>query len=156
MLAELAQTKPHAAVPAQHAPIYRLEAELLKLPQVDMPVEHAFCAGMYARTMHIPALTVLTGAVHRHDAFFVVRKGRLAVTTDDGAAVLEPGAQVITKAGTKRAGVALTDVVVTTYHANPTEERDPVALWDLFTVPAPAASLTGHEHALLDLLEDMR
>lgn len=137
MLAELVQTKPHAAVPAQHLPIYRLEAELLKLPQVDMPVEHSFCAGLYARTMHVPADTVLTGAVHRFDSFFVVRRGRLLVTTDDGLALLEPGTQLVTKAGAKRAGVALTDVVVTTYHANPQDETDPVRLWDLYTLPAP-------------------
>ena len=57
----LAELELKAAVPAQHLPIYRLEAELLKQPQVECPVEHAFCSGLYARTMHIPAGTILTG-----------------------------------------------------------------------------------------------
>ena len=39
MLAELQKTE--AAVPAHHLPIYRLEAELLKLPQVDMQIGRA-------------------------------------------------------------------------------------------------------------------
>ncbi len=130
-----------ACVPADHLPIYRLEAELLKLPQVDMPVDHDFCNGLYARTMHIPAGTVLTGAVHKDESFFVVRKGHLIVTTDDGLAHVGPGFMTVTKPNTKRAGVALTDVDVTTFHANPTNETDPQAIWDMYTVQAPALVL---------------
>jgi len=141
---DLAQAAPPAlATTADHAAIYRLEAELLQLPQVDMPVEHEFCAGLYARTMHIPAGTALTGAVHRHECFFVLRRGRLAVTTPDGVRLLQPGDMFATPAGSKRAGVALDDVVVTTFHPNASEERDPQTLWELFTVPAPAPSLAG-------------
>lgn len=127
-----------AEVPEAHAPIYRLEARLLTLPQVEMPVEHDHCSGLYARTMHIPAGTVLTGAVHREECFFVVRKGILAVTTDNGVTKAHAGDMLLSKAGTKRAGVAITDVTVTTFHANPSGETDPVKLWDLFTIPAPS------------------
>jgi mannose-6-phosphate isomerase-like protein (cupin superfamily) len=125
-------------VPAAHLPIYRLESELLKLPQVEMPLDHDFCNGLYARTMHIPAGTVLTGAVHRDESFFVVRKGHLVVTTDNGTAEVGPGFMSVTRANTKRAGVALTDVEVTTFHANPTNETDPQTIWDMYTIPAPA------------------
>jgi mannose-6-phosphate isomerase-like protein (cupin superfamily) len=139
-----------AIVPAEHLPIYRLEAELLKLPQVDMPVEHTFCNGLYARTMHIPAGTVLTGAVHKDESFFVVRKGHLIVTTDDGTAQVGPGFMSITKPNTKRAGVAMTDVEVTTFHANPTNETDPQVIWDMYTVPAPAHALEAVQHPHLE------
>ena len=127
-----------AKVPAAHEPIYRLEAHLLTLPQVDMPVEHDHCSGLYARTMKIPAGTVLTGAVHREECFFVVRSGIIAITTDKGVTKAHAGDMLKSAAGTKRAGVAITDVVVTTFHANPTNETDPATLWDLFTIPAPA------------------
>lgn len=125
-------------VPASHLPIYRLEAELLKLPQVEMPVSHAFCNGLYARTMHISAGTVLTGAVHKEESFFLVRKGQLIVSTDNGPCTIGPGDMSVSKVNTKRAGIALTDVEVTTFHANPANEQDPQALWDMFTIPAPA------------------
>jgi mannose-6-phosphate isomerase-like protein (cupin superfamily) len=137
-------------VPAEHLPIYRLEAELLKLPQVEMPVDHDFCNGLYARTMHIPAGTVLTGAVHKDESFFVVRKGHLIVTTDDGSANVGPGFMSVTKPHTKRAGVALTDVEVTTFHANPTNETDPKTIWDMYTVPAPALALEAVQHPHLE------
>ena len=131
-------------------PIYRLEAELLKLPQVNMPVEHAFCAGLYARTMHIPAGTVLTGAIHREESFFLVRKGQLIVSTDSGPRILAPGDMSVSKIGAKRAGITLTDVEVTTFHANPTNEHEPQALWDLFTIPAPAPVLEASHTAHLE------
>jgi hypothetical protein len=133
-------------VPEMHLPIYRLEAELLKLPQVDMPVTHDFCAGLYARTMHIPAGTVLTGAVHKEESFFLVRKGELIVSTDSGPQTIRQGDMSVSKIGTKRAGITLTDVEVTTFHANPTNEQEPQALWDLFTIPAPAIELAKTAH----------
>lgn len=120
-----------------HEPVYRLESLLLQHPQVEMPVDHEFCAGIYARTMHIPAGTILTGAVHRDECFFVVRQGDLVVTTDDKPRYLKAGDQLVSPAWTKRAGVALTDVVVTTYHANPKNIKDPLELWDEYTVSPP-------------------
>lgn len=137
-------------VPVDHLPVYQLEAELLKLPQVDLPIDHAFCAGMYARTMHIPAGTILTGAVHREESFFLVRKGDLIVSTDDGPKRLGAGDMSISKIGTKRAGIALTDVEVTTFHANPSNEQDPQALWDMFTIPAPASAIEADNIAQLE------
>jgi hypothetical protein len=139
-----------AKVPADHLPIYRLEGALLQLPQVDMPVQHAFCAGLYARTMHIPAGTILTGAIHREESFFLVRKGELIVSTDNGPCTLRSGDMSVSKIGTKRAGIALTDVEVTTFHANPTNEQEPQKLWDLFTIPAPAPSLETAQKAQLE------
>jgi hypothetical protein len=139
-----------AGVPAEHLPIYRLEAELLKLPQVDMPVDHDFCNGLYARTMHIPAGTILTGAVHREESFFLVRKGELIVSTDDGSLTLRAGDMSVSKIGTKRAGITLTDVEVTTFHSNPTNEQEPQVLWDLFTIPAPAPALENAQKAQLE------
>jgi quercetin dioxygenase-like cupin family protein len=117
---------------------------------VDMPVDHDFCNGLYARTMHIPAGTVLTGAIHREESFFLVRKGELIVSTDNGPRTLGPGDMSISKIGTKRAGIALTDVEVTTFHANPTNEQEPQKLWGLFTIPAPSTVLETVQHAQLE------
>jgi quercetin dioxygenase-like cupin family protein len=96
--------------------------------------------------MHIPAGTVLTGAVHKEESFFLVRKGELIVTTDNGSRTLGPGDMSVSKIGTKRAGIALTNVEVTTFHANPSNEQDPQALWDMFTIPAPALEVSKAAH----------
>lgn len=115
--------------PREHESLHRLEAEILKLPQVDMPVTHEHCDGLLARTMRIPAGTIATGAIHRHECFFLVRSGSIAVTTDDDVVLLNTGDMQVTHSGQKRAVVALTDVVLTTFHPNPSNERDPAAFW---------------------------
>jgi hypothetical protein len=125
------------AIKPEHLPIYRLEQAIYSLPQVEMPVDHDFCKGLYARTLHIPAGTVLTGAVHKDECFFLVRSGAILITTDEEPIKAEVGFMGVTKAGSKRAGLALMDTVVTTFHANPKELREPDLIWDYFTVPAP-------------------
>lgn len=123
---------------SKHIPVCLLEAEILNHPQVDMPIDHDFCDGIYARTMHIPAGTILTGAIHKEESFFLVRSGRLIVTTDDGTIEVGPGFMSVTKSNTKRAGIAITDVDVTTFHANPKNETDPAELWNMYTMPQPS------------------
>jgi quercetin dioxygenase-like cupin family protein len=99
--------------------------------------------------MRIPAGTVLTGAIHRHECFFLLRQGELAVTSADGVRYLQAGDMLVTPAGSKRAGVAVTACVVTTFHANPDNETDTQALWDLFTIPAPAVLLGADAQEVL-------
>ncbi len=125
------------AVKAEHLPIYRFEQALRSLPQVEIPLYHDFCKGIYARTILIPAGTMLTGAVHKDECFFLVRNGCILITTDDKPVRAESGFMVISKAGSKRAGFALVDTLVTTFHSNPEELRELDELWDHFTVPAP-------------------
>lgn len=134
-----AEKSPHTVAPlvADHAEVYRLESEILKQPQVEMPVSHEHCDGVYARSMFIPAGTVATGAIHRHESFFLVRMGTLLVHSPDGPLEYQAGHMSVTKPGDKRAVVALTDVIVTTFHANPDNETDPTELWDRFTISAP-------------------
>jgi mannose-6-phosphate isomerase-like protein (cupin superfamily) len=133
--------RPALLPPREHENLLRLEAKLLELPQVEMPVTHEHCDGLYARTIKIPAGVVLTGKPHRHECFFVVRRGRIAVTKGDRVVLLEQGDMLVTPAGSMRAGVALTDVEVTTFHPNPGNERDPQALWDQYVIPTPARAL---------------
>ena len=122
-------------------PIMALEKELEQLPQVDLPVCHDFCTGIYARTLVIPAGVCLTGAIHKDESFFVVRSGILIVTTDEGPQQVGPGFMSVTRPHSKRAGMALTDVVCTTFHANTDRVTDPDQLWDMITIPAPESLL---------------
>jgi hypothetical protein len=85
--------------------IERLEAEVLAQPQTDLRTEHVLSGGVYARTIHIPAGTVLTGATHKKDHVNVVI-GDITVTTDQGPVRLTGYHVLPTKAGSKRAGVA--------------------------------------------------
>jgi len=139
-------------VQPDHEPIFRLEQAIRTLPPVEMPVGHAFCHGLYARTLFIPAGTLLTSAIHKDECFFLVRFGSILITTDDEPIRVDAGFMSITKAGTKRAGLALTDTYVTTFHANPDELREPEELWDHFIVPPPDEVLADIQRDELEAL----
>ena len=126
-----------------------IERLVLRFPQVEMPVDNQFCEGVYARTLTIPAGTILTGAIHKAESFFVVRSGTLLVTTPNGPIQVGPGFMIVTKPGEKRIGISLSDVLVTTFHANPDEIRDEDKIWEAYTLPPPQA-LIDEIDALLD------
>ena len=90
-----------------------LEAHLLTLPQVDLQTEHLVHGGMYARTILIPAGTILTGALTNQDNVCVVH-GDITVTTDEGTRHLVGFNVLPACKGAKRAGVAHADTWWTT------------------------------------------
>lgn len=97
----------------QAATVADLERALLACPQVDLRTEHALSGGVYARTIHIPAGTALTGATHKKDHINVVQ-GDITVTTDTGPVRLTGYHVLPTAAGSKRAGFAHADTTWTT------------------------------------------
>jgi hypothetical protein len=99
-----------------HDRIMALEAEILKYPQVELPLRHWFCNGMYAREFTVPAGTLLTGAIHLHDSIAVMHKGRVRVLTEDGEHDIVAPQTFIQHAGTKRVGLVLEEMVWTTFH----------------------------------------
>ena len=89
--------------------IEELETELLTLEQVEMPVEHRFINGMYAREITIPKGTILTGAVWKSDYVDIMLSGDIAVATPDGVKRFKGVNIMDGKAGRKRAGFAYED-----------------------------------------------
>lgn len=87
------------------ADVQRLESLILQAPQVDLQTTHHLSGGMYARTIHLQAGTVLTGATHKTDHINIVF-GDISVTTDEGVQRLTGYHVLPTKAGSKRAGFA--------------------------------------------------
>jgi hypothetical protein len=63
--------------------VRQIEAELINLPQVDMQTSSLIHGEMYARTVFIPAGTVVTGALTNLDNICIVN-GDISVTTDEG------------------------------------------------------------------------
>jgi hypothetical protein len=104
--------------------VVRLEEEMRKLPQIELKTTHHFAPGIYAREIFIPAGTSLTGKIHRTDHINCVSQGDITVLTDEGMKRIKAPCTFVASAGTKRAGFAHEDTVWTTYHANPTDERN--------------------------------
>lgn len=110
------------------------------------PLTHEFPPGLYVRTIKIPAGTVLTGKLHRHEHPNILQSGVVEVVTEsNGVEFLEGPLFMISKGLTKRALVAHTDIVWTTIHANPTNTRDLEALEKEIIIE----DLTEYKQALL-------
>lgn len=123
-------------VPTGQAPIQaRLEAleqqYLLNQPQIEMPTEHHYSDGLFARTLHIPAGTILTGAVHKFRNLNILLAGEMSVLTEHGIERVQAPFTVVSPPGTKRIAYAHTDCQWMTVHA--TGETDPASVREQFT-----------------------
>lgn len=125
--------------------VERLERAMLDLPQIEIPTEHAFGPGFYARTITIPAGVTLTGKVHATEHIFMVTKGEITLTTDDGVQFIQAPYQAICKPGMKRAGFAHTETVCVNIHI--TNETD-LAKLEAELIIAPALEAPEAQEAL--------
>lgn len=99
--------------------IFRIE-DFVKVNMDPQACEwiHRFAPGMYSREMYVPAGTLMTGAIHRQEHFSVFLEGVILVPDDEGGSqIIEAPHIEIAQPGTKRVGVALTDVRWVTFHA---------------------------------------
>lgn len=110
--------------PVTRERILALQELIGQAEQVECPVRHFFANGLYAREMFIPAGVCLVGKIHRHEQIYMVL-GDVTIAT--------PGAEPervnaceprVAGAGVKRAIYAHADTFFTTFHTNPTNERD--------------------------------
>ncbi len=124
-----------AGMPTPEA-VRRMEDILLQMPQIDLRTEQLVHGGMAARTIFIPAGTVLTGALTNIDNLCVAF-GDITVTTDDGPKRLTGFNVIPAMAGAKRAGVAHSDTWWVTIHRT-----------DLTDLGAIEDEMTGESHRL--------
>ena len=89
------------------------------------PLKHSFSDGIYVREIFLPAGTMLTGKIHKHEHPNFLMSGKVEVITEGGGhETLEGPVAMISKAGTKRAVNVLEDAVWITVHHNPTNTQD--------------------------------
>ena len=96
---------------------------------VELDTWHHFADGLVARTILIPAGTVLTGAAHKAEHLNIAH-GDITVWTEAGMRRLTGYHVLPSLPGAKRAGLAHADTWWTTVHINPGNEHDIEALED--------------------------
>lgn len=111
--------------------ILNLENEISKIDgaffgnTVNCPLKHSFTDGIYVREIFIPKGTILTGKIHKHEHPNFLMKGTVKIATEyDGVKILKAPLSMISKAGTKRTLIALTDLVWVTVHHNPKNKQN--------------------------------
>lgn len=96
--------------------VYALEALMKEQPQLDLKVINYFSHGVYARELHIPAGTMLTGEIHKLENLNILSKGDISVLTERGMVRVQAPFTVVSPPGTKRIAYAHTDCIWTTIH----------------------------------------
>lgn len=106
----------HTALPAMTpediGAVSRLESELRTAPQTEVHTDHVFHAGMYARTVRIPAGTVMTGALIKR-ATLLILNGHAKVFTGADAVELVGYHVLPASAGRKQAFITYADTDLT-------------------------------------------
>ncbi len=118
--------------PVKRRAIVRLESTLRELkalhdlPDPDCPLEHVFAPGAYARTIRIPADTLIVGKIHKHAHLNMLMQGDVSVATEEGPIRMQAPRVMCSKAGTKRVVYAHTDVIWTTVHLTDSTDLDEI------------------------------
>jgi hypothetical protein len=102
--------------------VMRLEAEMRKMKQIEIPIVHYFSNGMYIREMHVPAGVTLTGKIHRTEHLCVLSKGEVSVANEHGIKTYKAPYTIASPSGVKRAVYAHEDAVWANLHR--TDETD--------------------------------
>ncbi len=138
------------------APIERLEAAMLALPQADCPVIHRFGPGLYIREVHIPADTFAIGHYQRCEHMNVFLKGRVTIVGENGlSSELVAPMMFVGKPG-RKVGYTHEDVVWLNIYA--THETDIERLEETFlqkSISWQEHRRIGHAQRLLCHLKDI-
>lgn len=104
------------SLPTDRQKVLAFESLAKEQPQLDLKVVDYFSHGVYARELHIPAGTILTGEIHKFENLNILSKGRISVLTEDGMKEIEAPFTIVSPPGTKRIAYAHTDCIWTTVH----------------------------------------
>jgi len=102
--------------------IDRFVEAMAGMAPVEVPVDHVYGAGIYARRITVKKGTALEGEIHLTEHMNIIVSGDIDVATEYGVERIVGHRILVSKPGTKRIGYAHEDTVWVTLHA--TEEKD--------------------------------
>ena len=116
----------NSVVSTNHLPtrdkVFIMEAYMKEQPQLELEVINHFSYGVYARELHIPAGTLLSGEIHKFENLNILSKGEISVLVDDEVKRIKAPCTIVSPPGTKRIAFAHSDCIWTTIHG--TFEKD--------------------------------
>lgn len=124
---------------ATRASIIELEAEVLKLPQIDFQPRHYFGGGIYARELWMPKNSVVTGKIHIKEHLCSIAYGDVTITDEFGSVRVKGPCTFVGKPGSKRALFMHEDTLWTAYHTT-----------DKLTVEEAEAEIVTNDYNVFD------
>jgi quercetin dioxygenase-like cupin family protein len=96
-----------------------LEADLLKLPQIECPLVHRFAPGVYLRQIFMPAGSFIIGHCHKTEHFNIVMSGRALVMMEGQTQEIAAPSVFVSQPGVRKVLRVLEDMVWMTVHVTP-------------------------------------
>lgn len=112
-----------------------LASDPAAFPRLDCPLVHRFIPGIYAREIFLPKGTFAVGKIHLKAHFSMILGDISFASTFEGLQRVTGCETFECAAGIKRAVYAHEDTWWTTFHPNPTDERDLAKLEALLIAP---------------------
>jgi quercetin dioxygenase-like cupin family protein len=142
-------TRPEAcgAVAATSAQIESVEARMLRMPQLAIPLRHQFAPGCYIRTIVLPAGAQAIGHEHTTDHFNIILRGRVRVLCGGKVEELTGPCIFVAAAGSRKVVLALEETEWANVH--PTNETDLEILENTLVRKSAAWQLSQAEAAAL-------
>jgi quercetin dioxygenase-like cupin family protein len=119
-----------------------LQAELVKMPQIELETTNEFYGGMLCRKVICPEGSTIVGKIHKKDHFFIVLSGTMRLTGADDVCEVAGPHIVQVPGNSKKAAYAVTDCVCVTFHRSDSVdvesaeeeliEPEPLLLFDSF------------------------
>lgn len=88
------------------------------------PLKHTFAEGVYVREIRVPAGEIIVTREFKQSHATFLLYGEVSIITDKGLERVMAPYSWITDSGVKRVIFTHTEVIWTTVHSNPDEERD--------------------------------
>ena len=120
-------------VPEIQELIAQIEAAALLIPEdqkIELPLQHYFSDGVYAREMNVPAGMCIVGKIHKKQNMHILSKGTVLIFSIDGKQKLTAPATWVASPGSKRLIYIVEDATWTTIHG--THETDLEKIEDEF------------------------
>lgn len=105
------------------ARVREVEKQMLAVDQLDIPTEHVIHGGMYARTIFMPAGTLLTGALIKVPTLFIIQ-GDAEVYMGDGSVSLSGYNTFTASPNRKQLVLSVSDVFITMVLASDAKDVD--------------------------------
>ena len=100
--------------PEAREKIERLQAKMMVMEQAEVPLEHFFAKGVYARQALIKKGTLIIGHIKKWEHINIISCGDISIYTEQGERRIVGPATMVAAAGTKRVGYAHEDTLWTT------------------------------------------
>ena len=120
---------------AKQLSLEKIENNMLKHEQVDIPLEHTFSGGIYIRQIFIPKGTIIMGKRHRYETCNILVSGELSIYMGEGVPMNRIKGPLLftSKPYTKKLAYCHEDAIFMNIH--PTKETDLEKLEKQFIIP---------------------